>query len=891
MNLEHDNELNKDSVLASRTQTMLVTDAHLGPYKIEAKLGAGGMGEVYRATDTRLHRTVAIKVLPHDKVADPERKRRFLQEARAASALNHPNIITLHDISHDGGIDFMVMEYVEGKSLDKLVTPKGLPINEAAGYCSQIASALAAAHAAGIVHRDIKPANVIVTAESQVKVLDFGLAKLMERASGPEGETITQESALTETGTVMGTVGYMSPEQATARPLDPRTDIFSLGVVLYELLAGRRPFRGNSQVETLHAIIHDPAPPLAGVSPWTQDILDKALAKDPKDRYQHAGDVALDLRRSLRAAPSGAVLALTSHRLWLWFALPLLVLTVAAAGWFALDSGKQGDNPLANAQSARFTDFEGSENDAAISRDGRFVVFRSDRDGPVDAWVSQVGSRNFINLTKGSRSSVAVRNAGFTPDGSEIWLSSITGGDRMRLIPSMGGALRPFFSERAFNAAWSPDGSQVVFHSNEPGDPMFVADTSGSNLKQIFALRAGGHNHYPVWSKDGQWIYFVSGIWDAKEMDIWRIRPSGGTPERLTNHNSDVRYPAPLDNRTILYVSPDQNGAGPWLWALDTDRKVVRRISSGLEVYSSIDASGDGSRLVATVSHPTANLFSIPILDRPAEEKDVKPLSMPTVRAYAPRYGGASLFYLSSPSGGDGLWRYDNGQVLEIWRGADGALFEPPAVAFDGRRAAVILRKGGKRTLNVLSTEGGGVTPLAPAIEVTSAASWSPDGNSIVAAGDDGRGPGLFKIPPDGGAPQRLTTGPASNPLWSPDGSVIVYTGPVVSSMGPLLMIHPDGTAVDATPLGRPAIRVRVNTEHYRFMPGRQELVYVPTTSQTEPEHFYSLDLVTKKTRQITTFDARLTRTFDITPDGKQIVFDRLREKSDIVLIDLPKKP
>ena len=235
----------------------------------------------------------------------------------------------------------------------------------------------------------------------------------------------------------------------------------------------------------------------------------------------------------------------------------------------------------------------------------------------------------------------------------------------MRLIPSMGGTPRPFLSEHAMEAAWSPDGSQVVFHTYDDGDPLFVADHDGSNSKQIFTLGPGGHNHFPVWSRDGQWIYFVSGQWDAREMDIWRIQSSGGTPERLTNHNSDVRYPAPLDSRTLLYVSPDQNGAGPWLWALDTERKVSRRISSGLEVYSSVDVSGDGRSLAVTVSNPTANLWSIPILDRPADEKDVKSVSLPSVRAYAPRYRGTSLFYLSSRGGGDGLWRYENGQATE----------------------------------------------------------------------------------------------------------------------------------------------------------------------------------------------------------------------------------
>ena len=279
---------------------LLAAGDKLGPYEILAPIGAGGMGEVYRATDTRLHRTIAIKILPPEKVPDAERKQRFLQEARTASALSHPNIVTLHDIANDSGRDYLVMEYVPGKSLDKLIPPEGLPLSETLLYIQQIASGLAAAHQAGIVHRDIKPHNVIVTAGSQVKILDFGLAKLVERGTGLEDQTQTLRETLTQTGTILGTLAYMSPEQARGKPLDSRTDIFSLGVMLYEMLAGGRPFGGKSPVETLHAVINDQPPPLTQ-PPELQEIVDKALAKEPAERYQHAGDLALDLRRFQKA--------------------------------------------------------------------------------------------------------------------------------------------------------------------------------------------------------------------------------------------------------------------------------------------------------------------------------------------------------------------------------------------------------------------------------------------------------------------------------------------------------------------------------------------------------------------------------------------------------------
>jgi Tol biopolymer transport system component len=870
---------------APATRTLIGAGAQLGPYKLEAQLGAGGMGEVFRATDTRLHRTVAIKILPHDKVADPERKRRFLQEARAASALNHPNIVTLHDIASDSGIDYLVMEFVPGASLDKLITPKGLPLAEASNYAQQIASALAAAHAAGIVHRDVKPANVMVTSESQVKVLDFGLAKLTERVPGPEGETQTQESSLTEAGTVMGTVGYMSPEQASARPLDHRTDIFSLGVVLYEMIGGKRPFRGKSQVETLHAIIHDPAPALAAVPPRLAEIIDKALEKDPKERYQSAGDLAVDLRRLGRAAPAAPIASPSRVRPWMQAAAATLVLAAGAAGWI-LHRAPDADNPLANAQLTRLTDFPGDELDATISPDGKFVAFLADRDGPFDIFLSQVGTGRFVNLTQGKEQNLgwALRAMGFSGDGTNVWLHDSDPASPVRIMPLMGGQARVFLGKRSMNVAWSPDGARIAYHTSDPGDPIFVADRTGANAHQIFVNRPGVHNHFPAWSLDSKWIYFVSGIPGANEMDLWRISSSGGAPERLTQHNSSVGYPAPIDQRTVLYVARAADSSGPWLWALDVERKLTRRVSFGLEKYTSVAASADGRRLVATVANPVANLWTVPIGDRPAEERDVKPFPVPTVRALMPRFGAAALFYLSSRGMGDGLWRYQDGQAQEIWSGADASLLEPPAVSPDGHRVGFVLRRNGRSRLQIETADGTEPQVVGENLNVQGAAGWSPDSKWIVTGGSDGTGAGLFKIPLDG-LPVRIATGLASNPVWSPDGSFIAYAGANVGQYAPLFAVRPDGTRIEL-----PEIKLNRDGERIRFLTGGKGIVYAQGPSASGQD-FWVLDLATKKSRRLTRLNNTATmRTFDITPDGRQIVFDRLRENSDIVLIDLPER-
>jgi serine/threonine protein kinase/Tol biopolymer transport system component len=870
----------------AQEQKYPATGQTLGHFRIVSELGKGGMGEVYLAEDQKLRRKVALKLLPREFATQKDSLRRFEQEARAASALNHPNIVTIYEIDQAGDTHFIATEFVDGATLKVWSQTERRTWRETVALLVGVADGLAAAHSARILHRDIKPDNILVAKSGIAKLADFGLAKLLE---GIDSGAMTQgpTEGRTRPGIIMGTIAYMSPEQASGRPTDARSDIFSFGVVLYEMLAGRRPFEGATELELLQTIIHRPQLPLSEELPFElRLVIDKSLEKDPGDRYQTMRDLVVDLRRVLRhkvaeMAPS-AVAKLP--RRW----LPWIAVVGLAAGIGVWETMRPvaAPNPLANAQFTRLTDFEGAEMEAAISPDGRFVAFLSDRDGPFQVWMSQVGSGHFVKLHDEDERK-PVRSLGFSADGSEIWLAGRANLKRLRLMPLIGGAPRTFLDASVVNVAWSPDGARVVYDSNAPGDPMFVADRTGANARQIFASREGVHNHYPTWSPDGQWIYFVSGLWDTYEMDLWRIRPSGGEPERLTRHNNDVVHPAPLDRQTVLYVAPAEDGSGPWLWAVDVDRKATRRLSFGVEKYTSVAASADGQRIVATVANPSVNLWSVPILDRLAEERDVKSVPLPNVRALGPRFGGTSLFYLSSRGAGDGLWRYQNGQASEIWKGSDGALLEPAAASPDGRRVAIVLRQQGKRRLHVISADGGELRPLAEMIDVRGAACWSPDGKWIVTDGYDAQGEALFKIPVDGGAPLRLAAGRAFNPVWSPDGNLIVYAGANVGAVAPLLAVRPDGAPVEL-----PAIRIPGGGERYRFLPNGNGLVFMQgfRDRSTVRQDFWLLDLATKKARQLTQLDsAAAMRTFDITPDGQQIVFDRLRENSDIVLIELAK--
>jgi serine/threonine protein kinase/Tol biopolymer transport system component len=866
------------------TESALPAGTQVGPYQIEAWLGAGGMSQVYRALDTRLGRRVAIKFLSLA-VADAAGRRRFQREAQMASALNHPHIVTVYDAGEFGTRQYLVTELVETGTLSDWAARQKRNPHDIVDVLAGVADALAAAHEANILHRDIKPTNILVTQSGFAKLADFGLAKLAEGPK-PDETALAPSEVTTRTGVIVGTIAYMSPEQAMGRPVDRRSDIFSFGVVLYELLAGRRPFAGQSDLELLQSIIHGPPNPLTEqVPPMLRMAVEKALEKDPRDRYQSMPELVVDLRRYTKAkmadAPRRAERKV--RRLWLPWSVAAALLA-ATVTWELVRPAATPANLFDKANFTRVTDFESVE--AAISPDGRFAAFLSDHDGPFDVWLTQVGTGHEVNLTRGTVGQLPgpLRSMGFSSDGSEILIGAGDVGMRLQLMPLTGGAPRNFLAENAADVRWSPDGAHIAYHTYADGDPLFVAERAGSNPRRIFAGPPGIHNHSPTWSSDGRWIYFVNGTPATKEMDLWRISPGGGKPERLTEMHTDIAYPTPLGPGTVLFVARDADGSGPWLWALDLKRKASRRVSFGLEQYTSVAGSADGHRLVATIANPKASLWSVPILNRVAEERDVKPFTLPTLRALAPRFGGPALFYLSSLGTGDGLWRYRGGQALEIWKGAAGALMEPPNVSADGTRVAVVLRRRGKRQLHVLSGDGAEFQPIADAIDVQGTGSWSPDRKWIVTGGSDVTGPGLFKIPLDGGTAVRLAAGPALNPVWSSDGSLIVYAGRNVRTFAPLMAVRPDGTGVKL-----PDISLRRLGERVRFLPDGKSLVYMQGLSASQD--FWLLHLADMKPRPLTRLQNRATmRTFDITPDGKQIVFDRLRENSDVVLIDLPKE-
>ncbi len=881
----------------------LQTGTRLGPYEIRRPLGAGGMGEVYRARDTRLGREVAIKVLPAALSGDSERLKRFEREARSASSLNHPNIVTIYDIGSEGGVSYIAMELVKGGSLRVELVGGALSVRRILHLGSQIAEGLAKAHAAGIVHRDLKPENVMVTEDGHLKILDFGLAKLTQPdASGGQTTIAPTVSGATEEGVIVGTVGYMSPEQATGVTMDYRSDQFSLGSMLYEMATGRRAFQRASAPQTLTAIIQDEPEPIAALNSkipaplrW---IVDRCLAKRPEERYASTLDLARDLatvrdRLSEATSVSGSLAverAPVRRRKWIPAAIAAgLLLGVGAAFWHLRRTETFWKNPLDGARYSRFTDWDGSELDASISPDGRFVGFLSDRGGPFDAWIGQIGSGEFLNLTKGQYPALAnsiVQNIGFSGDGSHLWFRVGSKDGKAHsafLVPTIGGTPRPFLSS-AVEAAWSRDHTQVVYYAPDPGDPIFVADHGGGNPRQICVAMPGIHQHYVSWSPDGQFVYFVRGI-PPDEMDVWRVRSAGGAAERVTHHNSRVAYPTLIDDRTLVYTAKREDGSGSGLYAMDVERRIPHAISAGLEEFVSLGASADGRRLVATLANPVRDLWTVPIADHVVDESGVSRLKLPTVRASAPRFGRDYLLYLGSKGAADGLWKLKDGSETELWKGSDGAVPYAAAVSPDGTQICFVVQSEGRARLCVMAADGTNRRRIAETLEVRGAPSWSPEGKWIAVASNEGNAYPLFKVPVAGGTPVRLVDGTKSvisNPVWSPDGAFILYSEGTGSATVRVQAVAPDGR-----PFPLPEVWVGNTGDRYRFLPDGKRLVV--TEGALWLQNFSLLDLSNGQRRPLTNLRQQvLMRSFDVSPDGKTIVFDQYRQNSDIVLIDLP---
>jgi Tol biopolymer transport system component len=603
---------------------------------------------------------------------------------------------------------------------------------------------------------------------------------------------------------------------------------------------------------------------------------------------EHADVIAVESTSSPRAAASRPP-ARRGHLRWLALAAGA-VFAVGTAVWLLVRADYFWQNPLTGARFQQLTDFEGTEHAAAISRDGRFVAFLADRDGSVDAWMTQVGTGQFHNLTMGRVRELInpdVRTMGFSPDATLVllWVRKPNASKSAEIgvwaVPTLGGEPRPYL-EGVAEFDWSRDGARLVYHTPGPGDPLFVKDDPGRTERQIFAANSGLHGHFPVWSPDERFIYFAHGAL-PDEMDIWRIRPTGGAPERVTFHNSRVTHPTFLNRRTLLYLATD-NRSGPWLYALDVERRRTRRISFGVERYTSLAGSADGRRLVATIANPKGTLWRVPIADHSAGEADATRVALRTNRGRAPRLGADYLLYVSSSTDGEVIWKLAGGTATELWSAPRARVIGGPAIAPDGRRVAFSAEERGRRRLYLMNSDGSAVRALPESLEPYGTPVWAPDGQSIaVAAIFDGT-PRVARVSLDGQRVVPLVSGYSVDPAWLPDGASLVYSGPDVGTTFQVMTV-----SVDGRPWPEPNLTLSRGARRVCFLPGRRALVVL--RGEINHKNFWLMDLETGTERQLTRFGRDfIIRDFDISADGREIVFDREQESSDLVLIDLARR-
>ena len=580
----------------------------------------------------------------------------------------------------------------------------------------------------------------------------------------------------------------------------------------------------------------------------------------------------------------------TRRSRWTWI-LPLAVAAVLVAGvclWLQRTE-YFWRNPLANAHFQTITDFDGLEQAAAVSRDGHFVAFLSDRDGQMDVWLTQVGSGVFHNLTHGTVSELpnpSIRNLGFSPDGAFVtfWVrkqDGSTGGNiGTWAAPTLGGEPRPYLNGVA-ELDWSPDGGRLVYHTPGAGDPFFVSNGGvASGGQPIFTAAAGLHSHFPLWAPDGAFIYFVHGALPDK-LGIYRIRPAGGTPERITSQAGQVSHPVFLDRRTLMYLASDPDGSGPWPYSMDVERRIPHRLTSGLDRYTSLAASADGRRLVATLASPRRTLWRLRIDDSSTQVSTASQISLTTSTGFSPQLGPDYLLYVSATSSGESIWKLANGKATELWSGQGAQIFGGPAISPDGRHIAFSIRQNGRTSLYVMQSDGTSARSATDSLDLEGSPAWAPDGQSITTAANDHGVPHLFRVAIDGRSPTPFVQEYSLDPAWSPDGRFVVYSGPDIGTTFSVKAVTADA---QAHPL--PALTLTRGARHLAFLPGGRALVFL--RGEIRHKNLWLINLETGAERQLTNLPPEFDiRDFDISPDGHDVVLERAQERSDVVLMDL----
>jgi Tol biopolymer transport system component len=727
----------------------------LGPYEIVSPLGAGGMGEVFRARDTKLNREVAIKVLPPDVAGDPERLARFKREAQLLAALNHPHVAAIHGLEESDGKPFLVLELVEGEDLAERLKRGAIPVDETLAIGKQIAEALEAAHEKGIVHRDLKPANIKLTPDGQVKVLDFGLAKAWSGdgpGAGSSGD-LSQSPTLAHTGTaaglILGTAAYMSPEQARGKPVDKRADIWAFGVLLYEMLSGRQLFAGDTVSDVLASVLRQEIdwkalPPSAPAE--LRQLVARCLERNPKSRLHDIADARIVLEGALTNDTEGAIAPHVPAGVASW---PARIAWLAAGALAASGAwlGLRVAPPRASLGAGvgpfslrRLTELPGPELQPTLSPDGRMVVYASAAAGNLDLYLLRVGGDRSIPLTAGSPGDDS--QPAFSPDGERIAFRSERDGGGLFVMGATGESVRRVTTS-GFDPAWSPDGQRLVYSTEPVYDPysregtaeLWTAEIGSGAAQRLLA----GDAVQPAWSRNGKRIAYWANT--DGQRDIWTVAAGGGEPLAVTRDAATDWSPEWSSDARWLYFSSDRGGSvNLWRIAINPESGTTegepQPVTSGVRGMGYARFSGDGSRL-AVMAYERSYEQALFELDSraPGSARALRTLRNPSASWCNLSPDGGWLACRNAGVPEDlVLVRSDGGELRRLT--SDPYKDRVPLWDSMGERLAFYSTRSGRWEYWSIRADGSDLRQLTALDGVTAGGYWSPDGRKMIVSAE-----------------------------------------------------------------------------------------------------------------------------------------------------------
>jgi len=910
----------------------------IGPYRIRSLIASGGMGDVYRAHDERLARDVALKVLPTGLTDDRERLERFAQEAKSASALNHPNIVVIYEIGRarpsfvveelagerqrPDEVHYIAMELVEGETLREFLIPQP-PLARRLEVLAQTADGLGKAHAAGIVHRDLKPDNVMVSVEGYAKVVDFGLAKLVEPANGwnPLGADSPTMRAITAQGELIGTAGYMSPEQILGKVIDQRSDIFSFGCIIYETVTGRKPFEGDSFVDTLHEVLH--ATPVPIEHPELQRIVGKCLVKDREYRYQSIRDVALDLRSADEPRAVEAPVRKTRRT------TPILIgatviLIAALIAWQVHVRMRANGVPVGRSVLQRITS-NGHVGHLAVSPDGRFAAYTvADDEKGEGVWLQQLATGSRVNVVPHAPK-VFYAGLAFSADGNHIIATRYDGTiyGHVLEVPILGGTPATLIGDADTAATASPDGTRLAVTRDvlEKGESrLLVTARDGSHGRVLATLSMPDGAKSPAWSPDGKQIAVVHG------QNIFAIDATTGTrkaipintphgaihnvawtptgdaliisaiDERSAGHDQLMRIDAASGAATNLtddyntYHEPRLGGASlaaiqtmyqSTIWAITPGSpatQLTRGLGTSDGLYGGLTSARDRRIIYSSSAGGTVDLWTANADGSDARQltNDARLESDPIVTA-----DGSTIVYINRGRGTAGIWRMnvDGAQPRQI--AAAPAIYDF-TLSPDGKR--IVYASGddtsAHASLMTVSIDGGTASTIATTGPLLKWLNVTPDGRTVVFSALENQAVKIFKVAIGGGRVTRLFDSKANATSISPDGTLIAFSAGMEDTGAKLTVLPLDGGA----PLPVPAVTGWM----FRWTPDGKSITYVRRDGKQE--NIFIQPLAGGPSTPLTAFAEGSIANYEWSPDGQRIVLTHYLQMSDVVLLNPPAK-